>query len=126
MPEPIVYVDRSRIHAGKLDEVRAMATDLVAFVREAEPQLISYGIAVDESDSTMTVVAVHPDSASLVLHMDVGGPRFKAFAGLIDLEWIEVLGSPSDEVVERLRAKAEMLGRGSVAVRPMDATFWRG
>jgi hypothetical protein len=41
-----------------------------------EPQLISYGFFIDEEASRMTVIAIHPDAASLELHMETGGPRF--------------------------------------------------
>lgn len=74
----------------------------------------------------MTVIAVHADSASLELHMDVGASAFRGFADLIQLRSIEVYGEPSDEVVERLREKAQALGEtGSVAVRSWHAGFAR-
>ena len=41
-----------------------------------EPQLISYGVFINEEAARMTVVAVHPDSASLEFHMEIGGSGF--------------------------------------------------
>jgi len=111
MAEPIYYVDRSDVRAGvRLAEVRERMRDLAAFVAQREPQLIAYHFYVDESASTMTVVAVHPDSASMELHLEVGGPRFRVFGGLIELRSIDVYGRPAPAVVELLRQKAEMLG----------------
>lgn len=124
--EPIVYIDRSRIREGKIEDVRAAARDLVAFVEANEPQLISYGFFIEEPANAMTVVAVHPDSASLELHMEIGGPRFKAFADLIEMRSIEVFGRVSEKVMQQLRQKAEMLGTsGSVQVHEMHAGFLR-
>lgn len=81
---PIVYIDTSAIREGKLDELEVAMKDLTAFVEANVPQLISYGFFLDEDRTQMTVVAVHPDSASLEFHMDVGGAEFRKFADLID------------------------------------------
>lgn len=90
--EPIVYIDRSEIRAGRLQDVKRAIPRLVAFLEANEPQLISYGIYLDEDESTMSVVAVHPDSASMEFHLEIGGPEFRKFAELIDLRAIDVYG----------------------------------
>jgi hypothetical protein len=125
MPPPIVYVDTSVIREGKLDELEVAMRHLAAFVDANVPQLISYGFFLDENQTHMTVVAVHRDSASLEFHMDVGGAEFRRFADLIDLLTIEVYGAISDDVLERLRDKARMLGNGTVAVHELYAGFAR-
>jgi hypothetical protein len=125
MPDPILYVDRSEIGSGKLAEVRAKLSDLVAFIEANEPQLIAYSFFVDEVTSTMTVVAVHPDSASMQLHLDIGGPKFREFASLITLKSIDVYGAPSETVLGQLREKAEMLGGATVTVHALAAGFTR-
>ena len=61
---------------------RRLMTEL-AFVQAAEPPLIAYAFHIDETEYTMTCVALHPDSASLEFHMDLGWERFRAFAGRI-------------------------------------------
>jgi hypothetical protein len=74
----------------------------------------------------MTVVAVHPDVASLELHLEVGGPEFRKLADLIELRRIEVYGRPSDRALQQLRQKAEMLGeRADVLVHEPHAGFTR-
>jgi hypothetical protein len=108
--EPIVYLDHSDIRDGSLEELKAGIRKLVAFIDAHEPQLISYGFYIDEDAARMTVVAVHPDSASLELHLDVGGPEFRKLAHLIDLRSIEVYGRPSENLLELVRQKAAALG----------------
>ena len=125
MPQPIVYVDTSTIREGRLDELKGAMQHLAAFVEANVPQLISYGFYLDQDSTQMTVVAVHPNSASLEFHMDVGADEFQKFADLIDLSRIEVYGAVSDAVVERLHRKAQMLGRGTVAVHEIWAGFAR-
>jgi len=125
MKSPIVYIDTSAIRDGKLDELELAMTNLASFVEANVPQLISYGFFLDESRTRMTVVAVHPDSASLEFHMDVGGAEFRKFADLIELLRIEVYGAVSDAALERLRDKAGMLGNATVAVHELHAGFAR-
>jgi hypothetical protein len=91
-----------------------------------EPQLISYGFFVNEEAMRMTVVAVHPDSASLEFHMEIAGPAFRKLSGFIRLRTIEVYGRPSDKALQQLRQKAQMLGEGeSVVVHEPQAGFAR-
>lgn len=73
----------------------------------------------------MTVISVHPDSESLEYHMDTGKEEFRKFADLLDLVKIEVYGSISNSVHERLRQKAQMLGDGTVDVHNFSAGFFR-
>lgn len=114
--EPIVYIDHSDIRAGSLDELKAGVERLVAHIAEREPQLIAYGFYIDEAAATMTVVAVHPDSASLELHLDVGGAEFRKLAHLLTLTGIECYGRPSTRAVEQLRQKAAALGSAGIVV----------
>ena len=114
--EPIVYLDHSDILEGALDELRAGVTRLAAFIDEREPQLIAYGFYLDEVAMKMTVVAVHPDSASLELHMEVGGEEFRKLGHLIRLTGIECYGRPSERALEQLRQKAAALGDGGTVV----------
>ncbi|MDZ7679472.1 MAG: hypothetical protein U5K29_13095 [Acidimicrobiales bacterium] len=74
----------------------------------------------------MTVVAVHPDPASVELHMEVGGPAFRTFSDLIEMEGIEVYGPASERMLEQLEAKAAALGEdGRVVVTDRYAGFSR-
>ena len=126
MDEPIVYVDRSEIREGKLDELKEALGELVEFVHTHEPQLLSYGFYIDDTGTRMTLVAVHPDSASLELHMEIAGPAFRNFTHLVNLLSIEIYGRPSERVLEQLRGKARLLGTGEhPVVDRLHAGFWR-
>jgi hypothetical protein len=126
MSEPIVYIDHSQIREGKLTEVMARVQELVDFVDTHEPQLVAYGFYIDEPGMRMTLVAIHPNSSSLELHMEIGGPAFRKYIELVDLRMIEVYGRPSDRVLEQLQQKVEMLGKnGTVVVHDRYAGFAR-
>jgi hypothetical protein len=108
--EPIVYIDHSDIRADAIEELRAGVRRLVEFIDASEPQLIAYGFYIDEDAQKMTVVAVHPDSASLELHMDIGGEEFRKLGHLLRLTGIECYGRPSEQALDQLRQKAAALG----------------
>lgn len=116
MSEPIVYVDQSDVRDGKLEELKKGMDELAEFVAENEPRLLAYNVYFSEDRTRMTVLHVHADSASLEFHMQVAGEQFPKFADFIRLVAIDVYGKPSNELVERLRGKAEMLGSGAVRV----------
>jgi hypothetical protein len=125
MAQPIVYIDTSAVRDGTFEQLQPAMRHLAAFVEANVPQLLSYGFYLDEDRRHMTVAALHPDSASLEFHMDVGAEEFRKFADMIELERIEVYGEVSEGVVERLHNKARMLGRGTVTVHEFYAGFAR-
>ena len=125
MSEPLISLDTSLIRDGRLDELKEAVTELVEFVRSNEPRPIAYEIYFDETGSRMTVVQVHPDSASMEYHMTVAGPAFAGFAELITLSTLDVYGNPSEELLELLRRKVQMLGDATVVVHDLRAGFAR-
>jgi len=125
MSEPIVYIDSSEIREGKLEELKTAMDELIEFVEANEPQLIAYNVYFKEDGTRMTVVHVHPGSSSLEFHMKVAGPLFSKFAEFIRLLTIDIYGKPSDDLVEQMRQKAQMLGNGTVLVHGLHAGFAR-
>ena len=123
--EAIVYVDRSAIRPGKGDALIAALTDLAAFIDENEPQIVAYQVHINAARSTISVVHIHRDAASLDRHMTVAGPQFPKFADLVDLQSIDVYGTPSDAAIAALRRKAEMLGDARVSIHPRAVGFAR-
>lgn len=120
-PGPIVYVDRSRVREGRLDELREAMAELADFVAANEPDIRSYDVYFDAEGERMTVVHTHADAASLAHHMAVAGPEFPPIAAFIEFEGIDVYGRPDDDLVEELRAKAEALGGGRVRIHDHHA-----
>ena len=86
------------------------------FIDAREPQLIMYGFYIDEDAARMTVVAFHPDSASLERHMEIGSGEFRKLAHLLTLTKIECYGRPSERALKQLRHKAATLGDGRAVV----------
>jgi hypothetical protein len=121
-----VYLDRSDIRDGAWEALESGLRDLVTFVEHRQPQLLAYGIHVDEPARRMTVVAVHPDSASLERHLEIGRPAFEKLAPLLELRAIEAFGPLSARAVELLASKAAALGRdATVTLHAQVAGFDR-
>ena len=125
MDEPIVAIDTSVVREGRLEEVKAAIRELAEFVDANEPRPLAYNVYLDESSNQLTVLQVHPDSASLEHHMRIAGPAFARFTELIRMQAMDVFGEPSQELLGLLRDKAQMLGGIPVVVLPRYAGFVR-
>ena len=125
MDEPIVAIDTSEIREGRLEEVKVAIRELAEFVDANEPRPIAYNAYLDESSNRLTVLQVHPDSASLEHHMRIAGPAFKGFSELIRMQSMDVYGEPSESLLGLLQQKAQMLGDIPVGVHTRHAGFAR-
>jgi hypothetical protein len=122
---PILVVDSSDIHEGKLEEVKTGVEELVAFVEANEAEPLAYDIYFDAAGTLMTVVQIHPDSASLERHLSLAGPLFRRFAELLTLARVDVYGEAGEAALEQIRGKAQLLGNAPVLVHDLHAGFTR-
>jgi hypothetical protein len=123
--ELIVYIDHSDIREGRLEDLKEAVRRLVDLVAAREPRLIAYGFYLDEDAARMTVTAVHPDSASLELHLEVGKEEFSKLRDVITLRQVEVYGPISERARGMLEQKANMLGGSSLTLAEQFAGFAR-
>ena len=105
--------------------MKAGVEELVAFVEANEVEPLAYDIYFDEAGTQMTVVQIHPDSASLERHLTVAGPVFRRFAELLTLVRVDVYGRASEAALEQIRGKAQLLGNAPVRVHELHAGFDR-
>jgi quinol monooxygenase YgiN len=125
MPTPLIVVDTSEVHDGRLEELRAAVAELVEFVEANEAEPLAYNVYFDEQGTTMTVVQVHPSSESFERHMELAGPVFRKFADLLTLSRIDFYGTPSRIALNQMRRKAELLGNAPVVVNNLQTGFTR-
>lgn len=121
----IVYVDTSDVRDGALEELKAGMKKLVDFVEAEEPRILAYNVYFSDDGARMTVVQVHPDSASLEYHMEVGGPLFRQMKELVTLSSIHIYGEPSETLLKQSYEKTRLLGGGEVVVEALHAGFTR-
>ena len=125
MSGPIVYIDRSEVRPGKLDELKRGIAELAEFVEAEEPELASYLVYFTEGGTEMTVIHTHGDSATLEHHFRVAGPAFAGFADLVRMRTIDVYGTPTSALLDDIRHKAVLLGSATVTVHEFHAGFTR-
>ena len=110
MSDPLVVIDTSDIREGKLEELKSGLAELADFVEKNEAAPLAYHVYFDEDGTRMTVLQIHPDSASMELHMDVAAPLFRRFTELVDLTRVDFYGSPSAAVLDATRRRPSCWG----------------
>ena len=108
MSGPFIFIATNRLKAGKLDDERTRVPGLVDFIEANEPRLIAFNEYVNEAGDEVTVVQIHPDTASMEAHMGIVRERAQeAYAETLDATVrVQVFGQPSDAILEALRLQA--------------------
>jgi hypothetical protein len=114
MSGPFILTATNRLQEGKLAAERERAGELGSFIEANEPQLLAFNEYANEDGTEVGVVQMHPDAASMELHMEVVAERAaRAYAETLEATTsIQVYGEPSEAVLE-------MLGRQAGAGVPM-------
>ena len=121
----IVSIDWSEVRRGKLDELRVAMKALVDFVDTREARPIAYEVFFSDDGARMTVLQVHPDSASMEYHMRVAGAEFANVKDLLRLSAVDIYGTPSETLLDQMTQKARLLGGAVVTVHHLHAGFTR-
>ena len=94
---PLIYVGTTKVKPGKIDALRKQLSELVDFVETNEPRMIAFHLFLDEAGEKLTIVQVHPDSASMQFHMQVNAKHFAtAFDNLDVVVSEQYFGAISD------------------------------
>jgi hypothetical protein len=121
----IVSIDWSEVRRGKLDELRVAMKALVDFVDTREARPIAYEVFFSDDGARMTVLQVHPDSASMEYHMRVAAAEFANVKDLLRLSAVDIYGTPSEALLDQMAQKARLLGGAVVTVHHLHAGFTR-
>ena len=76
----------TRSSPGKRGGPQAFAY-LVDFVETNEPRMIAFHMYLDQDGNTLSIVQVHPDSASMEFHMQVNAKHFATAFDWLDTPW---------------------------------------
>lgn len=96
---PIHLTARLRIHDGKLDAFRRIATRCIALVRERDRGTLEYEWFLDAAKQECIVRESYRDSGAILEHVANLGETMSALVELCDME-LEFLGEPSPEVLK--------------------------
>jgi hypothetical protein len=103
MSGPFIYVSTWTIKDGRLEETKKFLAEHANLVETNEPRLISFNLYLDEATRTVGVVQVHPDSASMELHMQLIAEHLSgAFDYLDTTVGEQYYGTKSEHLTELL------------------------
>jgi hypothetical protein len=106
MSGSLVFVGTHRIQEGKLDIAKRASGELAELVRDKHPRVLHFEIYIDDATREMTVIQIHPDEESLMLHMQLAGEHLARAYEFLDTEVVRIFGSVS----EPFKAKVGMAG----------------
>jgi hypothetical protein len=91
-----------------LDAERRRVPGLVEFVEQNEPQLIAFNEYVNDNGTEVTVVQVHPDTASMQKHLGIIGERAaQAYDETLDATLdVQIFGPVDRQMLNTMRAQA--------------------
>ena len=107
MASPFIYIGTNTIKEGKVEEARKMAQEIVELVEAKEPRVIAFNFFLDEEARKLVCVQLHPDSASMDLHMQVISEHLTTAYDILEATVAEQLYGPGGEgMVEEFRQYA--------------------
>ena len=103
---PITVVATGKVTPGKLDELIAVATELVAHTQDTEDGAMSYRWFLSEDKTEVTVIETYENSAAVMFHGSNYVPFIERLAPLRSTTSITLYGDLSPE----LRAVVDKAG----------------
>jgi quinol monooxygenase YgiN len=106
MSQPFISIATLRIKEGKLEDFTRSYREVVETVKEHEPRVIAFHGFVNEDGTEMTIIQVHPDTASMDFHMQVLRGKLSEHVAralgpeLIGPKQVEYYGTPSESALE--------------------------
>jgi quinol monooxygenase YgiN len=105
MSGPLIYLGTYTIKPGKQEEARKRCAELVDFVETNVPRMIAFHLYLDEEGNTLSIVQVHPDSASMEYHMQVNAKHFATAFDWLDASISQQYFGPISEALAAELAK---------------------
>lgn len=107
MAGPLIVITTARIKEGKLEDYKRFIKELLEQFMAKEPQLIAMNVFLNEDETEMTSVQLHPNAASMDSHMQVLnqvlGEEMRQWverADFLEIKHIEIYGTPSAALLE--------------------------
>jgi hypothetical protein len=100
MDGPFIFIGTHRIREGKRDEFKADAESLAKVVEEQEPQLGAFHFFLNDDETEATVIQVHPDADSMLVHMRVAQEHISTSTEeQLETKSIQIYGPPNEAVL---------------------------
>ena len=117
--EPIVFISRNRIKAGRANDFREHYQASIQFTKAGKPGTHAQLAYMSEDATEVVIVRVFPSADALDQQIHGADERSKKTYELIEPAGIEILGTPNPSTLEKMKTIA---GSGvSVSIRPQYA-----
>jgi hypothetical protein len=105
MSGPLIVVFSYSIKPGSQEDAPRRLAELVDFVETNEPRMIAFNTYLDRDGSTLSIVQVHPDSASMEFHMQVNAKHFATAFDWLDTSITQQYFGPISDALAAELAK---------------------
>ena len=113
MSEPIVFITHHKLKEGKLGAFREMNQEALQRLEQQKPATLAQLAYLGEDSAELSFIHLFPDAQAMDLHFEGVQERAKQAYEFMQPLSMEIYGSPSDAVLERMKQIAE----SGVAVR---------
>ena len=118
MVGPFIFIGTHRLKDGAFESFQADSKALAEVVESNEPRMIAFNLFANAEGTEVSVVQVHPDAESMMLHMQVVHQHITdAYANSLEATTsMQVYGPPSHEVLAMM---TQLASEGApVGVKP--------
>lgn len=125
MEDPLILVNTYKVKQGHLDDYLTGCKVVLDVVSEKHPRMHHIGFYVSDDGTEATAVQIHPDSESLLHHMQLVADHVEGAREYLDWGSMEIhlYGSPNQAVLKQMR---EIAGSGvPVTIQEASAALTR-
>jgi len=123
MAGPIIYVGTHGIQPGKAELARTASESLASHLETHHPTYLHFQISISRDGDRMTVLQVHADEESLMLHLQLAGERIAAAYEFLSATLaIDIFGDPSEQLTAQI---AGMAGEAPLTIHRSQYGFSR-
>ena len=103
MPEPIVFISRNKIKAGKAGEFREHYQDSIPPTKAEKPGTLAQLAFENEEAAEVTIVRLFPSADALDLQIQGADERSKKTYTFIEPISIEIFGTPNSATLDNMK-----------------------
>ena len=107
MSEPIVFITHHKLKEGKLGAFREMNQEALQRLEQQKPTTLAQLAYLGEDGAELSFIHLFPDAEAMDLHFEGVQERAKQAYEFMEPMSMEIYGSPSDAVLERMKQIAE-------------------
>ncbi len=103
MSEPIVFMSRNRVKAGKLEEFKMLYRAGVEKLGREKPGTVAFLAYASDDGDEVSIVHVFPDADAMDRHMEGVAERSQEAFQFIESAGFDIYGAPSDRVLQMMK-----------------------